>query len=504
MTRDPSLRFLPNLPRRAFAGLLAGLALASCGVPGTGPHPAPLATLAARSALPGEPEGQWPADGWWRTYGDPQLDAIEDEGLAHSPDIGAALARLASADALARQAGAALLPGVDAAGTAGLSKQSYNLGYPPQFVSLLPHGWNGEGNLDLTFGFDPDIWGRDRAALAAATSEREARAVEARQAALMLSTAIAEAYADLAAAITLADNRQAALDTRSLSQQLIGQRVKEGLENQASLHTAQAVSASARGDLDAAQAAVLLRRHQLAALLGEGPDRGLAVAAPRLAPLAPAPLPADVTTALVARRADIAAARARVVAAASRIRQARADFFPALRLNALVGLQAIGLGNLVNGGSTYGTVGPALSLPLFEGGALRAAYRGASADYDLAVADYDRTVVDAYQQLADAVTSRASTARQLDAARAAEQESQQAYDLAMARYRGGLSTYLDALTVEDRLVEARQALALADAAYRSADIALVRALGGGFAAGAAPGAIADRTQARGLIKDSPK
>jgi len=178
------------------------------------------------------------------------------------------------------------------------------------------------------------------------------------------------------------------------------------------------------------------------------------------------------------------AARARVEAAASRIKVARADFYPSLRLQALVGVQSLGLSQLFTSGSTYGTAGPAVSLPLFHGGALRGAYRGARADYDLAVADYDRTVLAAYQQVADAVTDRSLLAQQLRESRAAVSASEEANAIADDRYRGGLSNYLDALIVQDRLVQAREAQVMTDAAYRSADIALIRALGGGFGSGA--------------------
>ncbi len=467
----------------AICGPVALLLLAGCAAtPDAGPRPVPrtAGSVAASQSLPGSSQGEWPADDWWQAYGDPQLDALVTEGLANSPDIAAAVARLRKAEALAQQADAALLPTLDAKGTAGFTKQSYNIGYPPEFVALLPHGWKSEAEADVTLGFDPDLWGKNRAALAAATSERQAAAVEAHEATLMLATSITQAYADLGAAIALRDNRQAALNTRTASQSLTGERLREGLETRGSLRTSQAQSDSARADLAAADQSVLLRRHQLAVLLGAGPDRGLTITPPRLAPLGTHDLPADVTTELLGRRADVVAARMRVEAEASRIKVARADFYPSFRLDALAGLQSLPLGQLFNSGSTYGTVGPAVSLPLFHGGALRAAYRGARADYDLAVSDYDHTVLTAYQQTADAVATRNAQARQLDEARAAASTSEEAYSIAMARYRGGLSTYLDALIVEDRLVQARQALVVTDAAYRSADIALIRALGGGF------------------------
>lgn len=467
----------PVLPALALC-LLAGCAA----IPAAGPRPVPLAAdaIAASQSLPAS-TGQWPADSWWRAYGDPQLDGLIVEGLAHSPDIAAATARLRKADALAQQAGAALLPRLDAGGTAGYTKQSYNQGFPAQFV---PQGWKAEGALNATLGFDLDLWGRNRAALAAASSEARAAAVEAQQAGLMLATGIAQAYADLGAALALRDNRQMTLDSRMATQTLTDQRMREGMETRGSLRTAQAGADTARVGLLAAEQSVLLRRHQLAALLGAGPDRGLAIAPPRLAPLGLHDLPAGVTTALVGRRADIVAARARVEAAASRIKVARADFYPSLRLQALVGVQSLGLSQLFTSGSTYGTAGPAVSLPLFHGGALRGAYRGARADYDLAVADYDRTVLAAYQQVADAVTDRSLLAQQLRESRAAVSASEEANAIADDRYRGGLSNYLDALIVQDRLVQAREAQVMTDAAYRTADIALIRALGGGFGSGA--------------------
>jgi NodT family efflux transporter outer membrane factor (OMF) lipoprotein len=511
MIADSPLEFRPLSRAIARAGLRAwgpGLALLLAGcaaVPNTGPRPVALtaASIAASQSLAASDQGQWPADSWWTAYGDPQLDSLIAEGLAHSPDVAAATARLKKADALAEQAGAALLPKLDAGGSVGYTKQSYNIGFPAEYVALLPHGWHPQGVLNTTLNFDPDLWGRNRAALAAATSERQAAAVDAQQAGLMLATSIAQAYADLGAALALRDNRAAALDSRTASQTLTDQRMHQGMATRGDLRTAQAQADSARADLLAADQTVLLRRHELAALLGAGPDRGLTIAPPRLAPLGLHELPAGVTTALMARRADIVAARVRVEAAASRIKVARADFYPTISVQGLVGIQSLGLSQLFTSGSTYGTVGPAVSLPLFHGGALRGAYRGARADYDLAVADYDRTVLTAYQQVADAVTDRSLLARQLAEARAAVTASEEADAIADARYRGGLSNYLDALIVQDRLVQTREALVMTDAAYRTADIALIRALGGGFAETAPKTALQTARHTTSTPKDYP-
>lgn len=478
-------RAFPSLtPAWLVAGLAAALAAGCAPLPDVGPKPVPRApdSIAAVQSLPATPEGAWPAERWWQAYGDAQLDALIAEGLNGSPDVAAAAARLRRAGGLAQQAGAARLPSLDVSGQANIEKQSYNNGFPKEF---LPQGWQDTGQAAASLAFDLDVWGRNRAALAAATSEERAAAIDARQAQLTLATAIASAYADLARLFEERDVRQGELDIRSATQRLVAQRQANGLETRGSLRQSDSQAATARAALAAADQAIAVRRNQIAALVGAGPDRGLAIARPTLAgPVLAAAggggLPEGVTTDLVGRRPDIAAARERVEAAASRIKVARADFFPALRLNALIGVQSLGLENLVSSDSTYGRVGPAISLPIFHGGALQGRYRADRASYDEAVADYDRTVLAAYQQTADAVSGRRLLAEQLARSAEALAAAEDAYAVAQSRYRGGLSSYLDVLTVEDRLLQARLAHAGIAAAARAIDIELIRALGGGF------------------------
>lgn len=480
--------------------LLGSLALLSAcaAVPDLGPKPvvrAP-ASVAAERSLQVENAAAWPSEGWWKAYGDPQLDALIEEGLKGSPDVSAAAARFRQANATAQQAGAPLLPSVDLDASGGATKSSYNMGMPKEFV---PRGWLGTGRVALDFGFDLDLWGKNRAALAAATSQARAAEIDARQARLALATGVADAYADLARLYDERDIQARALEIRMASQKLVAQRRENGLETRGSERQADATVASARAQLAAADQAIAVRQHQIAALIGAGPDRGLAITPPKLGALAPLGLPADVTTNLVARRPDIAAALARTEAAAKRIKVARADFFPAIRLSALIGVQSLGYQTvLANGGfsggpssfldslfkkdSLFGNAGPAVSLPIFHGGAISGQYRGARAVYDEAVASYDRTVLGAYQQVADAVTGRRTLDQRLADARAALAASEEAYGIARQRYEGGLNTYLDVLNVEDQLLAARQSVAELEASAFTLDIALIRALGGGFAA----------------------
>lgn len=459
--------------------------LAACAsVPDLGPKPLPKAadTIEAERSLAPAANAAWPGDGWWQGYGDAQLSALIDEGMRNSPDVAAAAARFRRAGGLAQEAGAARLPSLDVNGDATLDKQSYNNGFPRDF---LPQGWNDSGQVAANLGFDIDLWGRNRAAYAAATSEERAAAIDAQQAQLMLSTGIALAYVDLEQQFIERDIRQSTLDMRQSSQKLVSQRQANGLENRVSLRQADAEVASARASVAEAEEAIVLRRHQIAALVGAGPDRGLAVTRPTLAARDTSGLPQGVTTNLIGRRPDIAAARERVEAAGSRIDVAHADFYPAISLGALGGFQSLGLENLFKSGSVFGSVGPAISLPIFHGGALQGRYRGARADYDEAVANYDRTVLAAYQEVADAVTSERSLDQRMVDARTAFEASAEAHKLARLRYEGGLSSYLDVLVVEDRMLIARSRLAALEAASRSIDITLIRALGGGFDTAAA-------------------
>jgi len=467
------------------APVIAALFVAGCV-----PPPAKMAsvrladasTVSAEQSLATDAPGEWPAEEWWRSFGDPQLDALIEEGMENAPSLAAAMARFRRANGLAKEAGAALYPQLDANGEIYEDRRSLNNGFGSGIKQFLPRGWRTGGDVTASAGLDIDLWGRNRAMLAAATSEARAAAIDAEAARLILASAIADAYADLGQLFTERDIRQAALDIRLAIQRLVANREADGLETRGSLRQADAQVATARVMLTRADEDIALRRHQIAALLGAGPDRGLTIERPALMRATASDLPQGVTTGLIARRPDIASARERAEAAARRVKAARADFFPAIRLDALIGFQSIGLSTLFQSDSTIGSVGPAVSLPIFHGGALEGRHAVASAAFDEAVADYDHAVIVAYREVADIVTSRAATGSKLTNARVALDASEDAYRIARLRYEGGLSDYLDVLTVEDRLLEARLAVAGLETGAHLLDIALFRALGGGFGA----------------------
>jgi NodT family efflux transporter outer membrane factor (OMF) lipoprotein len=467
-------------PRFPTIGIV--LALSACvGVPDAGVRPVmrtpesieATQTLAARGSI------GWPPDQWWRLVGDPQLTQLIEEGLANSPQTAIAMARIRRADAEAQRVGAARLPTVGGEAEGGLRRQSGNNGIPAQF---LPDGWADYGQASLSFDFDLDLWGRNRAAYAAATSGARAAVVDAAQARLVLSVAITAAYAELGRHYRERDNAEAVLVNRRAALALVAERERNGLDNRIGLRRAEAELASAEQDMAAVDESIALRRNQLAALVGAGPDRGRTITSAPLFPSTPLGIPAGLTTDLLGRRPDIVAARDRVEAAESRIKVARAGFFPSVNLRALIGLQALGIGNLVDSGSLFGSAGPAISLPIFQGGALRAQYGRAGADYEEAVASYNQTVISAFQQVADAVTQREAADKRLAAARTALAASEDALALVNNRYTAGLASRLDVLASERAVHDLRLAVIGLETYERGATLALIRALGGGFAA----------------------
>jgi NodT family efflux transporter outer membrane factor (OMF) lipoprotein len=421
----------------------------------------------------------WPASDWWKTYGDPQLDQLMDEGLDGSPDLAAATARLRIARGFAQQAGAALVPSVDAAASIDDQNQSQNAGGRGAHVA---GGWHATGTAALRLNFDLDLFGKNRAALRAAKKDAEAAQFDSDEARLVLTTGIAASYADLAALYARRDNVEAALEIRTQTLDYVKARYGAGLETLDSVEQAQARIPETRGEIAAVDEAIALDKHGLAALVGTGPDRALTISRPSLAALRAQGMPADATTNLIGRRPDVAAARIRVEAAAERVREARAAFYPDINIGALIGLQSLGLGHLFTVGSGFAGVSPAVSLPLFHGGALQGQYRGRRGEYDEAVAQYDGEVIQALRETADTLTSEQSLASRLTEQRLALAAYEDALEVARGRYREGLTSYLDVLTAQESVISARLALAQLETRAFTLDVQLVRALGGGFAA----------------------
>ncbi|MDB5460524.1 MAG: efflux system, outer rane lipoprotein NodT family [Caulobacteraceae bacterium] len=476
-----------RLSWRASAARIAGsvsvLTLLAACAPDLGPaaRVKPAADYAVARSLGAPTTAVWPGQDWWTAYNDPQLNALIDEALKGSPDLKVAEARVRQAQARSQQAGAALLPSAGAKGNIQATAVQLNLaGIPASVKDALPNDWQPFTQIGANIDYQVDFFGKNRAGVAAASSLARASQFELAAARLQISTGVASAYADL---VRLTADRAAAVDAvrvRGDSLTLVSDRLRNGLENQGQLAQSSAEANVSLGDVAALDARIDQARHQLGALVGAGPDRGLDITPNPASVGQPFGLPSNLAADLIGRRPDVAAARLRAEAAADKIKMAHADFYPNISLTGSVLDLSLSPDQIFSHNIILAQVGPAISLPIFQGGRLQGAYRGARAEYDEAVANYDKAVVQALHDVADAVSGQKALALQLGYARKALADSEKAYNLATLRYQGGLSPYLVVLTAESTLVAQRRAAADLQAQTLAGNIALVRALGGGF------------------------
>ena len=452
------------------------LALAGC-VSSGGLHPdgTPIdpATLKAERSLAHLSAAAWPSTDWWSGLGDPQLDALIGEALRDNPGLGVADARARAAQAEAGIAEAARGPSVNGgAAVADARPPAALLGDKAHFA-MAKYGY-------ASFKWDLDLWGGKRAAWEAAVGQARAAEVDARAARIELSGNVARAYAQLGYAFTQQDLAAGELKRANQSRELTRQRVAAGIDNQIQLKQGDAEVASAEQQVALSSRAVDAARSSLSVLLGKGPDRGLQIARPQLLRPAELAVPSNLPLDLVGHRADLVAARWRVEAAGKDIKAAKTEFLPNISIGAMAGVISMGGGNPFSLPGRFYQFGPSLSLPIFDGGKLRANLSGKDAQYDLAVAQYNQTLVGALNQVADDLSALQSLQQQIDAQQRAQDAALQAWQLAEQRYKAGVGSYLEALSVRQQLLAAERGTAALEAQQVDLSVQLIQALGGGF------------------------
>jgi NodT family efflux transporter outer membrane factor (OMF) lipoprotein len=454
--------------------LLSALLLSACvDAPPTRPQVSEVKQ--ADLGLTGGPAPHAPRD-WWKAFNDPQVDRLAAMVIANNPSLTAAMGRLRAAQAELAVNRAEDLPQVN------LNGSEQRVLFSKDYIIPPPYGgsYRWYGSVTADFSWNLDFWGKQAALIDKARNSADAALLDVEAAHLALSGAFAQAYIDLLLNYQFGDIADATVAEREEILKISQGRFNAGLENGSAVEQSKSLLSIAKADQLRFAAAREQDIHAIAALAGQGaglystvtrPTPNLDVALP-----VPANLPAD----LLARRPDILAAKARVEAAIKGREAAHADFYPDINLAALVGFQAIGLSNLFTGNSFTMGVGPAVHLPIFDAGKLRAQYARSTADLDVAVADYNGAVVGAIKQTADAMTQVKSLAAQRAQQQDAVNSAQRAFRIAEDRYRSGLDTQIPMLTAESTLLQARQALAGVVAAGAQQRITLLLTVGGGF------------------------
>ena len=294
-----------------------------------------------------------------------------------------------------------------------------------------------------------------------------------------LAAQVSRGYVALA---RLLAQREVALRTLAQRDEALGltrQRVSAGLDSTVELTQAEGALPDARNQIEALDEQITLARRQIAVLAALAPD-ALGDLSPRLDALTLDTMPAALGADLLGRRADVVAARWRVEASTQDVKLARIQFYPNINLTAFFGLNALGLGNLLEVGSRQYGITPALRLPLFDGGRLRAQLGGKQADLDAAIAQYNGVVLDAAREAGDAISSGQSLQRQRRDQADAAASAEKAYALSLQRYQAGLANYLVVLNTESQLLAQRRLAVDLRARQLDTRVALMKALGGGW------------------------
>jgi NodT family efflux transporter outer membrane factor (OMF) lipoprotein len=478
----PNMITSKRFPR--VVGMLAlCMALAGCVTPGglhTTGHLIDTGSLKSAQSFADVPLSPtaWPAQDWWQSFGDPQLTALIDEALKNNPTLSEAEARARQAQAVAAAADAARMPQAELdAGMQGARLSEKDPLYPSYALGSFAWG----KSVTAGFNWDLDLWGGKRAAWEAALGRSRAADIDAHAARIQLSVNVARAYVNLGYAFAEQDVAAHELDRANQALALTHRLVTGGLGTPQQAFLADSQAASAEQQKVQTDRAIDAARSALSVLLGEGPDRGLSITRPQLMHTDQLALPDNMQVDLLGRRAATRSARWQVEAASKDIKAARTEFLPNINLSAMAGFVAVG--GSVNvfqlPARTY-EVAPALSLPIFDGGRLRANLAGVNAGYDEAVAHYNGVLIRAVNEVSDLVSALTSVRSQIVLERRAKQDAQKSYDDAMSAYKGGISGQLTPLISRQQLLLTDQRLAALESQQADLSIRFIDALGGGY------------------------
>ena len=491
---SPSLS--PSLSLMAAALLLAGCtSLAPTYQRPAAPVPAAWAQAPAdaRAETAVRPATDSPAEAasgavadtpWQQFFTDPRLRNLIAQALAHNRDLRVAALNIERARALYGVQGAERWPTVAAGATSTLQRNPANLSPAAQADINRRH--------DLAIGissYELDFFGRVKSLNDAALQQFLATEEARRSAQTSLVAEVATAYLTLAADRERLQLARDTLRNQRDAQALVKARVDGGVASPIDLRRAQTTVEAARADLARYTTQVAQDENALALLVG-APLRGDALAT-SLDPVSTLDaLPAGLPSEVLQRRPDILAAEHRLRAANAHIGAARAAFFPSVTLTAGGGVASRGLSDLFQGGSGAWSFMPQVSLPIFDGGRRRAALSVAQADRDIALAGYEAAIQRAFREVADVLALRATLGEQMDAQQSLVAATEDTYRLSDLRFRQGTQGYLEVLDAQRGMYAARQALIGTRLTRLANQVALYKALGGGW--GAAASARAER------------
>jgi multidrug efflux system outer membrane protein len=422
------------------------------------------------------PKDSLPKGDWWRIFGDAQLDRLEAQAGDGSLTVQAALARFDQARAVARVSRAALLPALAANFDPDRTKYSGHRQEPPGAASPIYTTDSIDTQLDL--GYQLDVFGRVRRGYESARALAQAQWADYQNVLLSLQAEVAQDYFALRSLRAQQDLLARTVDLRRQALDLVQKRRIGGASDDLDVEQAQAELASIQSDALAVEQSAARLRHALATLVGSLPE-DFALEPPALAGEPPA-LPAGLPSELLERRPDVAAAERTLASANAQIGFAKAAFFPTIGLTAGAGFNSTAFATLLQASSREWSLGPFVSLPLFQGGANAANYQRAQAAYREQIAVYRQQVLGAFADVEDSLSDLRLLAARAEALGRAAAAAGKAADLSAVRYQQGVADYFEVIEAQRTALDDQlQATQLQGERYQ-ASVQLVKALGGGW------------------------
>ncbi|MDB6063671.1 MAG: transporter [Verrucomicrobiaceae bacterium] len=434
--------------------------------------------------------GNWPDSNWIAQFHDPQLERLVSEALAQNPDMQIAQARVLAAQAKAEEYGSAR--GFSGQANAQISRarlpvaiEPFNANVAgnnlPVDVSINP--WATPTGLLAGVNYEFDLWGKKEALQQALKSEQMATALDSEQARLTLTTTLVKLYFQYDYYVAMSDLLKEQIRTYGSIEELADARVNQGLDGDYDRSDTQLKRSALLTQQLTNEQNVTLTQLQLGLLAGAGPDRGFKLQRPALAATSDAVLPAQLPANLLGRRPDIIAARLRIEALQAKAESTRASFYPDINLSALTGLMTTDVASLLSSDAIFASFGPAISLPIFDRGRIRARLKADYANADMAISQYNKTVNQAFGDIVQQLTSISSTDSIIEQQTRAVAAAARIVEIAKTRHERGIGPNKAIMLAKLSMAAETQKLLTLRAQRRTLQVELVRALGGGFSAG---------------------
>lgn len=410
---------------------------------------------------------------WWTIFDDAELDTLEMQAVAANQDLRRAVARVAESRALARVSEADLYPSLSVSGGHSINRASENTAHAP--LRDLEYQ---EHYRQLELGYEIDVWGRVRRSIEAGKAELAATETDMQVVLLTLTSDVARNYLQMRSLDHEKEVTRATLDLRRDTVGLQETRYQAGLINEVDVTRARTELANVEAELHALTRNRTQLEHALAILCGRAPAEFSLASMPKT--VMPPHIPAGLPSSLMERRPDIVVAEEKLHAECARIGIAEAAFFPTIKLTGYAGGATADFGTLLDWSSRFGSLGPSIHVPIFEGGRNQANLNAAKARYEQSMASYRGTVLNAFREVEDSLSDLSTLAAQSEAVSRAVASSRATASLANDRYQQGLTSYLDVVDAQRAALQAERTEVQLRGQRAVSTILLAKALGGGW------------------------